>query len=151
MHCGRGHFNDPRARYCSICGLGMLQASLVLIEDTRPPLGVLLFSNGESHPLATDLVIGRDPASDPEVSAGRAGALIPGTEALSLSRVHAKVTLLGWDVQLTDRGSTNGTYIWNEPANQWHQLPANAPYTLQPGDRIGFGDLTALFETSIQQ
>ncbi|MCC6438303.1 MAG: FHA domain-containing protein [Acidimicrobiales bacterium] len=151
VHCGRGHFNDPRARYCAVCGLAMFQNSMVLVEGARPPLGVLLLSNGESYPLNRDLVVGREPSGHPDVIAGRAEALVPMSKGPSLSRVHASIRLEGWDVHLVDEGSTNGTFVWDEPRRQWVRLAAQQPYVLRPGDQLALGELTATFETSLQQ
>lgn len=151
VHCGRGHFNDPRARYCAVCGLAMFQNSLVLVEGSRPPLGVLLLNNGESYPLARHLVLGREPGHHPEVLAGEADVLVPSTNGPSLSRVHARIRLEGWDVHLIDEGSTNGTFVWDEPRRQWVRLAPQQVYVLRPGDQLAFGELTASFETSLQQ
>lgn len=151
VHCGRGHFNDPRARYCAVCGLAMFQNSMVLVEGSRPPLGVLLLSNGESYPLTRSMVVGREPTGHAEVVAGRADPLIPASKGPSLSRVHASIRLDGWDVHLVDEGSTNGTFVWDEPRRQWIRLAAQQPYVLRPGDQLALGELTATFETSLQQ
>ena len=151
VHCGRGHFNDPRARFCAVCGLAMFQNSVVLSEGERPPLGVLLLSNGESFPLTTNLVIGREPFHHGQVLDGSAEALVPTSKGPSLSRVHAQIRLEGWDVHLVDEGSTNGSYVWDEARRQWIRLVAQQPYVLRPGDQIALGELTATFETSLQQ
>lgn len=151
VNCGRGHFNDPRARFSAVCGLAMFQTSIVMQEGPRPPLGVLLLSNGESFPLNTNLVLGREPGVHPAVSSGEAVGLVPTSMGPSLSRLHAQVRLEGWDVVLIDEGSTNGTFVWDETRRQWNRLVAHQPYVLRPGDQLAFGALTATFETSLQQ
>ena len=83
--------------------------------------------------------------------AGRADPLIPASKGPSLSRVHASIRLDGWDVHLVDEGSTNGTFVWDEPRRQWIRLAAQQPYVLRPGDQLALGELTATFETSLQQ
>jgi hypothetical protein len=149
VHCGRGHFNDPRARYCGVCGLAMGQQGLEAVEGIRPPLGVLLLSNGESYPLSRNLVIGREPSQHPSVTAGHADAVIPMSMGPSLSRVHALIRLEAWDAHLVDEGSTNGTFVWDEPRRQWMRLAPHQPHVLRPGDQLAFGELTATFETSL--
>ena len=129
----------------------MFQNSVVLSEGERPPLGVLLLSNGESYPLTTNLVIGREPFHHGQVLDGSAEALVPTSKGPSLSRVHAQIRLEGWDVHLVDEGSTNGSYVWDEARRQWIRLVAQQPYVLRPGDQIALGELTATFETSLQQ
>jgi len=151
VRCARGHFNDPRARYCAVCGHGMVQVSVVLVEGERPPLGVLVFSSGVSHPLDSDLVVGRDPAHDERVRAGEAVALELASESLRLSRVHAELRLQGWDVALVDRGSLNGTHIWQPQTQQWQRLAPDTPHVLDPGAEMAFGDVTARFESGLNQ
>ncbi len=151
VHCGRGHFNDPRARFCAVCGLAMFQTSVIMQDGARPPLGVLLLSNGESFPLSTNLVLGREPGVHPAVVSGEADAVIPSSMGPSLSRIHAQVRLEGWDVVLIDEGSTNGTFVWDDARRQWNRLVSHQPHVLRPGDQLAFGALTATFETSLQQ
>ena len=112
---------------------------------------MLLLSNGESYPLTTNLVIGREPFHHGQVLDGSAEALVPTSKGPSLSRVHAQIRLEGWDVHLVDEGSTNGSYVWDEARRQWIRLVAQQPYVLRPGDQIALGELTATFETSLQQ
>ena len=150
LNCARGHFNDPRAHYCAVCGLQMGQASFVLIDGRRPPLGVLVFDNGESHSLLTDLIIGRDPSADAAVQLGRARAAVPAGDVSGLSRVHAEVRLVDWEVQLIDRQSTNGTFTWDVERATWQRLAANTPFTLVPGMQIACGPRTAVFESTLR-
>ncbi len=150
LNCARGHFNDPRARYCAVCGIQMGQTSFVLVEGDRPPLGVLVLDNGESHPLVTDLIVGRQPGSDTAIQLGRARSVVPGGDASGLSRVHAELRLVEWEVQLIDRQSTNGTYVWSVELNSWQRLVANTPVVLVPGTQIAFGQRTAVYESSLR-
>ena len=150
LNCARGHFNDPRAHYCAVCGLQMGQASFVLVDGQRPPLGVLVFDNGESHSLLTDLIIGRDPSADTAVQLGRARAAIPAGDVSGLSRVHAEVRLVDWEVQLIDRQSTNGTFTWDVERATWQRLAPNTPFALVPGMQIACGPRTAVFESTLR-
>ncbi len=148
VNCARGHFNDPRARYCAICGLAMHQASLVMIEGPRPPLGVLVFENGATYPLTTALVIGREPTVDPAVRANRALGLVPTGDVSKLSRVHARLELRDWDVVLSDGGSTNGTFVQRNGA--WQRLSPSRPEPLEVGDLVRFARHVAAFESSLR-
>ena len=151
VRCARDHFNDPRARYCAVCGIAMFQASVVLSRGPRPPLGVLVLDSGESFPLLRDRIIGREPDVHPDVVAGTADPLQPARFGPRLSRLHARIRLDGWNVVVVDEGSTNGTFVWDETGRRWAPLPAGTSRILRPGDHLAFGDLTATFETSIQQ
>jgi hypothetical protein len=150
LQCGRGHFNDPRARFCGLCGIAMHQASFVLVSGVRPPLGVLVFGDGSVHTLAVTSIVGRDPSDEPAVRRGDAVALALHDPTNTLSRVHAELRLVDWDVQVVDRGSTNGTFVWSSGQTSWERLAPDAPRTLQPGTHVSFGRLTATFESSLR-
>jgi hypothetical protein len=149
--CSRGHFNDPRTRFCAICGIAMHQTSFILTEDIRPPLGVLVMSDGSYHTLVTSLVFGRDPDDDPEVREGRAQGVTLIDPGNTISRVHAEIRAVDWDVHIVDHGSTNGTFLWNGERQQWDRLVPNQPVALSPGSHVAFGRLTATFESSARQ
>jgi len=113
----------------------------------RPPLGLLLFDDGASYVLDTDYVIGRAPAGDPLVVAGRARPLVLDDVERTVSRVHAEVRLEGWQVLLSDRGSTNGTFWWDGAAGRWVRLVPSEARRLQPGDRAAIGRRVLSLET----
>jgi FHA domain len=149
--CARGHFNDPRTRFCATCGIAMHQTSFILTEDVRPPLGVLVMSDGAYHTLVTSLVFGRDPDDDPEVREGRAQGVTLIDPGNTISRVHAEIRGVDWDVHIVDHGSTNGTFVWSAERQQWDRLTPNQPVPLAPGSHVAFGRLTATYESSNRQ
>ncbi|MCU1400316.1 MAG: hypothetical protein JWN62_3425, partial [Acidimicrobiales bacterium] len=149
--CARGHFNDPRTRFCATCGIAMHQTSFILTEDVRPPLGVLVMSDGSYHTLVTSLVFGRDPDDDAEVREGRAQGVTLIDPGNTISRVHAEIRAVEWDVNIVDHGSTNGTFIWSADRQQWDRLTPNQPVPLSPGQHVAFGRLTATYESSNRQ
>ena len=149
--CARGHFNDPRTRFCATCGIAMHQTSFILTEDVRPPLGVLVMSDGAYHTLVTSLVFGRDPDDDPEVREGRAQGVTLIDPGNTISRVHAEIRAVDWDVHIVDHGSTNGTFIWSAERQQWDRLTPDQSVPLQPGSHVAFGRLTATYESSNRQ
>src|SRR5262249_16941881 len=111
VNCKNGHFNDPEARFCQICGISMAQLTHVPRLGVRPALGVLLVDDGATFRLDTDYVIGREPHSDPDVAEGLARPLRIVNSISGVSRRHVRVTLVGWTVQLVDLGSANGTFV----------------------------------------
>jgi FHA domain-containing protein len=127
IHCKNEHFNDPEARYCAVCGIGMNQLTRVRKRGKRPPLGVLVLADGSVCQLDTDYVMGREPSLDDTVADGRARPLrLAGASSL-VSRIHARVELDGWQVYISDLNSANGTRIL---------LPGKAEGTsLTPGIR----------------
>ena len=109
-------------------------------------LGRLTWDNGEVHRLTGAVLIGRDVASDDAVLAGRLVALVPSGQNDSMSRVHAELRPRGSEVVVIDRGSTNGTFVWDEPGRAWQRLAAGQPQTLRSGAVLAFGERTATFE-----
>jgi hypothetical protein len=126
-YCKNGHFNDPEARYCAVCGISMGQLTKIRQQGKRPPLGVLILGDGSVCQLDADYVIGREPTLDSAVADGRARPLrLIGASGV-VSRIHARVELDGWQVFITDLKSQNGTQVL---------LPGERkPTNLQPGVR----------------
>jgi hypothetical protein len=127
VYCKNGHFNDPEARYCAVCGISMGQLTKIRQKGNRPPLGVLILGDGSVCQVDADYVIGREPTLDSAVADGRARPLrLMGASGV-VSRIHARVELDGWQVFISDLNSANGTQI----------LPPGErnPISLQPGVR----------------
>ncbi len=127
VYCKNGHFDDPEARYCAVCGIGMAQLTKTPQQGPRPPLGVLVLQDGSVCQLDTDYVLGREPTLDSSVADGSARPLRLGTASGLVSRIHARVELDGWQVFISDLNSANGTEIL-QPGN-------SSPDALQPGIR----------------
>jgi len=127
VYCKNGHFNDPEARYCAVCGISMGQLTKIRQNGIRPPLGVLVLGDGSVCQLDADYVIGREPTLDSAVAEGHARPLrLMGASGV-VSRIHARVELDGWQVYITDLNSANGTQVL---------LPGERnPTNLQPGTR----------------
>ena len=127
VYCKNGHFNDPEARYCAVCGISMGQLTKIRQKGTRPPLGVLILGDGSVCQVDADYVIGREPTLDSAVADGRARPLrLMGASGV-VSRIHARVELDSWQVYLTDLNSANGTQVL---------MPGERnPTSLQPGVR----------------
>jgi hypothetical protein len=137
VYCKNGHFSDPKERYCSLCGIGLAQASRLPVLGKRPQLGVLVLDEGTMFPLSRDYVLGRNPAADPAAAAGRASpvALVDPL----LSKVHARVALRGWEVFLVDANSTHGTFVCDPGETSWVRLPRGGSAVLRPGAVASLG------------
>ena len=110
--CARMHFNPPDALFCRECRASMREVTRNIRRQPRPPLGVLLVDDGRGYLLDRDYVIGREPLLDGDVAAGRAAPL-PVTDAEgSVSRLHLRVSLVGWRVEVRDLGSANGSVLY---------------------------------------
>ena len=125
--CARNHFNDPDVAYCRQCGIGMVQQTRRTQLGQRPPLGVLLLDDGTGFTLDRDYVLGREPVLDGDVAAGRARPLRVTDPEGTVGRVHLRVSLVGWQVEVKDLGSVNGSVIY---------LPAGGEGKLNPYDPV---------------
>ena len=145
VYCKNGHFNDPRGLFCAVCGINMVQQTPVLVEGSRPPLGVLLLADGSAFQLDDDYMLGREPTHDDDVRAGRLRGIVLHDEAQSVSRAHARIELRQWDVVVIDNGSSNGTYVAIEGESTWTPLAPGAPHVLSSGSRLRLGGCTLTF------
>ncbi len=147
VHCVRNHFNNPNSKYCSVCGISMLQQTLRLQKGPRPPLGVFVYDDGAAFSADADYVIGRQPDSDERVARGEARPMIVTDPQRSTSRVHAEIRLAGWDVTVVDRGSANGTWLLRSGAGDWQRLTAGTPTVVPTGARVRVGQRHFVFES----
>jgi len=141
--CARMHFNPPDAVFCRECRVSMREAAKNARRLPRPPLGVLLVDDGRGYLLDRDYVIGREPLLDGDVAAGRATPL-PITDAEgSVSRLHLRVSLVEWRVEVRDLGSSNGSVLYC--AGGPRALARADVAVLDPGARVGVGRRSVQF------
>jgi len=136
--CVRNHFNDPDVAYCRQCGISMVQQTRTTQIGQRPPLGVLLLDDGTGFTLDRDYVLGREPVLDGDVAAGRARPLRISDPDGTVGRVHLRVSLVGWQVEVKDLGSVNGSVV-HRPVGGEGKLNPYDPVVVEPGTRIGIG------------
>ena len=137
VYCKNGHFGDPNARSCVVCGVSRTRRGPAPQPGPRPPLGALVLDDDSALELSIDCVVGREPALDPSVAAGEAHPLAIVDAAVS--RVHARIHLDGWQVLLIDLGSVNGTRIRPPGKRSEQALEPNVPVPLQSGTRVFVG------------
>jgi pSer/pThr/pTyr-binding forkhead associated (FHA) protein len=66
----------------------------------------------------------------------------------STSRVHARLTVAGWKVLLSDSRSANGTLLSRHgAAGPWLPVTPEIPVPLVHGDRVRLGQRQLLFDT----
>jgi hypothetical protein len=141
--CARMHFNAPDAMACRECGVSMRDIPRDRWRQPRPPLGVLLVDDGRGYLLDRDYVIGREPLLDGDVAAGRATPLPLSDPESSVSRLHLRVSLVGWQVEVRDLGSSNGSVLYRAGGPRT-LAPVDAA-VLDPGARVGVGRRTVQF------
>ncbi len=147
ISCSRGHFNDPKARFCGLCGISMVHQTHDLRSGPRPPLGVLVLDDGATYALDQAYVIGREPEGSELVQSGEARPLMIDDPELRLSRVHTRILLKGWDVLVEDAHSANGTRILRPDSSEWIKLDPDKPAVIAPGTRIGMSDRELIFDS----
>jgi hypothetical protein len=135
--CARDHFNDPTARACRQCGIGLDQLPRSFKRRPRPPLGVLVLDDGTRFTLDVDYVLGREPTFDSDVIDGRARPLRINDPNGTVSRLHLRISLVGWQVEVSDLGSANGAVLQSSGAER--PLAPFEPTVIEPGTRIGIG------------
>jgi hypothetical protein len=116
-----------------------VQRTLVPYKGPRPPLGSLLLDDGVTLRLDGDYVLGRDPDRAAEVQAGEAKAARVTSPDGSVSRRHLRVALDGWDVNLIDLGSVNGTQIQPPGDPNFYDIPPNESVPILPGTTVRIG------------
>ena len=137
VRCPREHFNDPAARTCRQCGAGLEQPPRNVRRGERPPLGVLVMDDGTRITLDRDYVLGREPALDGDVMAGRARPLRISDPEGTVSRLHLRISLVGWQVEVSDLWSANGSVL-QSPGGERTLTPFE-PAVVEAGAWIGVG------------
>jgi FHA domain len=140
LHCLRGHPSPPSAVTCRICK-AQLDTSQDPVQIVRPNLGVLKFSNDLIVPLDRSVVFGRDPRPINDNPAERPNLIRP-IESGELSRMHASVTIEGWQLVLRDLDSANGTFL-TPPGGVTEQIRVQEDYQLEPGSEVSLGEIVS--------
>ncbi|GGU22964.1 RDD family protein [Nocardioides albus] len=109
-------------------------------QQAQPsPRGIMLkVDSGERIPVAGLVLVGRDPALTENTLGARTVSIID----VSVSKTHLSLRPSGDGVEVTDRGSTNGTVVIHEGATR--RLNAWEPVLAPVGAMIRFGDRSAL-------
>ncbi|MCC3315807.1 FHA domain-containing protein [Nocardia africana] len=136
--CARAHPSDPRSAFCTVCGMPVDQTQQPA-EVVRPPLGMLVLDDGMTYLLAADAVIGRDPENSEAAQRGLVPVKIEDSSG-GMSRAHAEIRLMNWDITVVDRGSTNGTRARPAGYRDWIRLQPNQPMVLAQGSEIMLGN-----------
>lgn len=139
VRCDNSHFNDPRRTDCTVCGQPLPTAESAVQPGPRPSLGVLVLDDGNVFGLETDYVLGREPHNDPEVAGGGARPLRVADPDGIVSRRHVRVALNGWDVEVVDLGSANGTTVEVPGEPEPRSIVPHQPVVIVPGTRVNMG------------
>jgi hypothetical protein len=146
IRCARGHLNNPASVICARCRVKLMASADGLVDGVRPPLGVLTFDDGDTYVVARDTVIGREPGVDPDVASGRAIGVRLTDTTRTVSRAHALLRLVEWELFLEDRGSSNGTFVRLSGDQPWQRVEPGARVALVAGATIRLGERELAFE-----
>jgi pSer/pThr/pTyr-binding forkhead associated (FHA) protein len=105
--------------------------------------GVLLSDDGHVYRLDSDYVIGREPITLP----GNARALVLTGDTSGVSRHHARVSVGGSRVCVTDLGSTNGTFLLLPDASQPRLVEAGESVDIPSGTQIMLAKRSFYYES----
>ncbi len=134
--CPYGHANPEGQQECRVCGTPVPPQPARPVVP--PVLATLRVSDGSYVELDGSVVVGRAP------SAGRASTqpvqlltvVSPGHD---ISRTHLEVTVAGWQVEVTDLHSTNGTILVG-PGGAREDLAPGQPLVAELGSVVELGD-----------
>ena len=143
--CEREHLNRPGMRECVRCGAPLRTDTPYTVSGSRPALGCLVGDDGIIWRLDAAYLVGSNPATDPTVRGGVARPLALSGEELSAG--HAEIRLADWDVQVADRSSAAGTFVFEPGADSWLRLRPYEPRTLKPGTHVAFGQRIVTYLT----
>jgi hypothetical protein len=137
--CDAGHVTSPDHSECRVCGLTVPPLAPILVA--RPPLGELVFDHGERVTIDRPIILGRDPkpVSSPDPEAPLLHPVHSSTG--QVSRTHAEVRAVGWDVVVTDLDAMNGTTV-TLPGGEPQPLEAGMVTVITAGSRVDLGGET---------
>lgn len=144
--CSDGHLNDPQAAFCRVCGR-RIDHTKAFVEGERPALGVLVLDDGAAIVLHGDCVFGREPETSDAARRGSTPIRLADRSG-RLSRAHAEVRLVDWDVVVVDLGSTNGTLVRLPSEPQPRRLAPGTAVTLAPGAEVTLGGRVLTFDSA---
>jgi len=122
LRCPAGHLTPAHSAACRVCQATVAEQQP--FEVSRPVLGSLRLSTGDSVTLDRGVLIGRKPTA-PDGAQSRPHLVRVNSPEHDVSRQHAEVVLENWQVYVRDLGSTNGTTV---------TLPGQAPQRLREGE-----------------
>lgn len=132
--CPLGHANPLGAASCRICNDTVDSRNPKWVN--RPVLAILGTPAGDRLPLLGPILVGRAPsaADDPDAELLR----VPSPHH-DISRTHARIAPHGWQIEVSDLHSTNGTVV-TKPDGQRIRLEPGQTIELELGGTIDLGD-----------
>ncbi|MDQ1288859.1 MAG: hypothetical protein QG622_2425 [Actinomycetota bacterium] len=148
VECHRKHFNNPRDRFCRVCGTPLHQQTpAVQVQGERPSLGVLVCDDGTAYGLDGDYAIGADPRDEPGVVSGLADPLYLGDGEAGVASTHVIIHLDAWEILVLNRSPGLPAAVLHRGDSQWTPLAPGQWARLAPGSYVGFAGRHVVFES----
>ena len=109
IRCPNGHLNSMQDERCRTCGAAVDLAGPIE-SDVRPSLAIVTLDDGTVHPVDSPMAFGRNVPDPYSIGGEVASSIVLVDDMNLLSRVHLEMHLSGWDIELIDKGSANGTF-----------------------------------------
>lgn len=109
VRCPAGHLNSLQDNQCRTCGQPV-DLGGPIDTDVRPTLAIVTFDDGTVMELDRPFVLGREVPEPYAIGGETARSISLADPANQISRVHVEIHLSGWDIELIDKGSANGTF-----------------------------------------
>ena len=107
---------------------------------------MLLLDDGTGFTLDKDYVVGREPVLDGDVAAGRARPLRIPDPGGTVSRLHLRISLIGWQVEVRDINSSNGSVV-HFPDGHEQRLIAGDSTIIPPGSKVSVGHRSLQYQS----
>lgn len=134
--CPNGHPSNPNSGSCMDCQ-HEFQGAAEIINMAQRPVAKLLLEDGTAVDIADDLVIGRSPIGDDLLDT----LTVTGRQ---VSRRHLLLKTKGWELQVQDCDSTNGTFVSRRGERGRRRVTTDDPMPIRIGDSLHFGSRQAL-------
>lgn len=139
IRCPDGHLTNANDVVCRSCGLATTTDAEIVMGD-RPVLGQLTFDDGAMLSIDRPAAIGSDVPAGYEVD-GEPATIVRLDDGLNgVSAIQVEVRTMGWDVEVHDMNSPNGTYTVLRGERQTRtRLRAGQSVVLQDGMVVEVG------------
>lgn len=150
-----GHENPDRSNFCAQCGERLGSSSettsvIPAVEEDTPRTEISAEDTAAVSALPAGnalLIVTRGPdvgarylLDQPQTTAGRSPDCDIFLDDITVSRHHARFDMKHGEVQITDLGSLNGTYV--------NRTLVDGSATLRPGEEVQIGKFRMVFFVS---
>lgn len=137
VRCPDGHFSHADARYCGVCGHALAPLDRARQAGPRPPVGVLILTDGRTQVLENDLAVVSEPS----------GSLAFRPSGDAPEHPVAEIRLVGWQpvVSCPAHG-----LVATLPGGSTLRVAANVPVPLVSGMEFVLGEELVRYESPHQ-